>query len=300
MKLAELCTVFPANWNALPPAHPGDAIPMTVRLKLRAQRGWLQASLDTHAQRSSQRSGLGLRPYTAGDSLRALSLRHLLLQDELLTRTDVSPGRCHVSSVVHCYENMQFNSGETAANKMQAAWATAGILENLHHHQAQKVDVIALKERSLSEGMLKHSARLRRSHFCYLLTDLLFDSAHLAASAQTLASALKLLRIPRGLVVIVRDPLESPDIEEDPQGVLSSALAFTAPESSMAATSENQQQMHFTSGLEYLSNIKNQIKLLETELHNQNWSSIWLTAGHQIDDISKRLATRLAALKVGS
>ena len=302
MKLAELCTVYPKLWSADPIPHPGHAIPMAVRLKLRAQRGWLQASLDTHVQRSSQRSGLGLRPYMPGDSLRALSLRHLLLQDEYMTRTDISPGRFHVSIVVHCYENMQFSSSEELPNKIQTAWATAGILENLHHQQAQKVDIIAINEHSLEKGLQKHSARLKRSHFCYVITDLLFNHASTSASSDSLAAALKRLRIPRGIVAIIRDPLESPDIEHNLQLATSPVIAFAPPDSHSSDTDESElkRQSNFTSGLQYLANIKKQLNILETELRNHNWSSLWLTPEHQIDDISRRLAARLAALKVGS
>lgn len=300
MKLAELCTVFPANWNSVPISHPGDALPRAVRIKLRAQRGWLQASLDTHVQRSSNRSGLGLRPYVAGDSLRAVSLRHLLLQDEFLTRTDVSPGRFHVAIVVHSYENMQFNSNTTSANKMQAAWATAGLLENLHHQQAQKIDIMTLTEQSLGDGLLKHSSRLKRAHLCYIITDLLFDPSNRSASTTNLAAALKLLNIPRGMVVVVRDPLESPDIEKTELGSRTATMAFAPPSTSDTVAQSASRRSEYTSGAEYLEHVNEQLKSLEQELNKRHWSSMWLTPEHHIDDISRRLSSRLIAMKVGA
>jgi hypothetical protein len=300
MKLAELCTAYPSNWNAPAIVHPGDAIPMAVRLKLRAQRGWLQAALDTHVQRSSNRSGLGLRPYMAGDSLRAISSRHLLLQEELLTRTDVSPGRFHVAIIVHCYENMQFHSDVQAPNKMQAAWATAGLLQNLHEQQAQKVEIVALQGKNLSEEMLKHAGRLKRAHFCYVITDLLFDPSNTHAATNALATSLKHLRVPRGMVVVVRDPLESPDISQSDSYSQGESLAFAAPDSTPASQTQESRSSEFHSGQEYLMNVNEQLNFLESNLNNRGWSSIWLTAEHEVDSLSQRLTSRLSALRVGS
>jgi hypothetical protein len=298
MKLAELCTAFPSSCDAAALPHPGRAIPLELRAKLRMQRGWLQSSLDTNVQRTANRSGLGLRPYMAGDSLRALSARHLLLQEELLTRTDVSPGRFHITILVHCYGNMEFRSSQATASKMQAAWAVAGLLENLHNQQAQKVDVVPLRGKDLGEALLQQSARLKRSHFCYVVTDLLFDPRSVSASTENLSAALKHLRVPRGMVVVVRDAWESPDIASTELVQRGGAIAFAAPDTDPSDKPSAAQDFH--GGRAYLENINMQLRQLERELNMRNWNSIWLTPEHEVSEISKNLTTRLAALRICS
>ncbi|MBM3381613.1 MAG: hypothetical protein FJY29_04140 [Betaproteobacteria bacterium] len=298
MKLAELCTAYPSSCDAPALAHPGRALPLELRAKLRMQRGWLQASLDSNIQRSANRSGLGLRPYTAGDSLRALSARHLFLQEELLTRTDVSPGRFHVSVLVHCYGNMEFRSAQASASKMQAAWAVAGLLENLHNQQAQKVEIVALRGRNLGEALLQQAARLRRSHFCYVITDMLFDPTSVSASTEELSAALKHVRMARGMVVVVRDAWESPDITSSEILRSGDTIAFAAPNTNPGNTPQDGQDFH--GGLAYLENINTQLRQLERELNMRNWNSMWLTPEHEVSDVSKNLTTRLAALRICS
>ncbi|MEY4064410.1 MAG: hypothetical protein RIR26_618 [Pseudomonadota bacterium] len=301
MKLAELCTVYPSHWNDPAPLHPGAAIPMDVRLKLKAQRGHLQAALDTHVQRTSNRSGLGLRPYTAGDALRAVSLRHLLLQEELVTRTDVSAGRFRVAILVHCYSNMEFRSEESEANKMQLAWATAGVLENIHQQQAQKIDIIPLNGPHLSDEIRKQAARIKRAHFCYVLTDLLFNPKDVNASATELDGILKHLRIPHGVVVVIRDFLESPAIAESRWIENDAALAFAPPDQAAAETDPLPEStgVEHHSGQTYLKNVVGQLNELESELNNRGWTSLWLTAAHPLETMTRRLSARLSALRVG-
>ncbi|NBO38450.1 hypothetical protein EBU99_07685 [bacterium] len=308
MKLAEVCTVYPSTWDASAVRNPGAAIPLAIRLKLRAQRGYLQAALDTHPQRSANRMGLGLRPYEAGDSLRAVSARHLLLQEELQTRTDVSPGRFHVTVIVHCYANMQFKSEATDVNKMQAAWAVAGLLQNLHEQQAQRVDVIALSGPQLGEELVKHAALLRRSHFCYVVTDLLFNPNSIDAASEELSAALSHLHVRNGIVAVVRDPWESPDFEKTAE---TTTIAFASPsegeitknaslmgEKSAGEERNLQNNRDRHSGQEYIQNLRSQLNGLQTLLNLRGWGSLWLTAEHAIDDISQKVAVNLAAQRI--
>jgi hypothetical protein len=302
MKLAELCTVYPSHWNDPAPLHPGAAIPFDVRLKLKAQRGHLQSALDSHAQRSANRSGLGLRPYAAGDSLRAVSQRHLLLQEELVSRTDVSAGRFRVAILVHCYSNMEFRSEESLTNKMQLAWATAGLLENIHERQAQKIDIIALQGPHLGEEIRKQAARIKRAHFCYVLTDLLFNPSEVNASAFELSGILKHLRVPRGMVVVLRDFLESPEIAHSPWMKNNAALAFAPPEG--ASTPDDDvptgHGAEHHSGETYLKNLLEQLNFLETDLNKRGWNSLWVTAEQTMESMTRQLSARLSALRVGS
>jgi hypothetical protein len=295
MKLAELCTAFPETAGTTDIRQPASAVPPLLRLKLRAQRGYLQAALDTHPQRSPSRLGLGLRPYESGDSLRALSNRHLLMQEQLLTRTDVSAGRFHVSILVHSYENMNFKSSPDRPSKNQLAWAAAALLQNLHEQQAQKVDVITLTGRNLSEQILRHSKRIRRSHFCYLMTDLFHNPESHGASALDVCSALSLLHIRRGLVCIIRDPLESPENQQLASGRL---LTFESPaqDSGLADNLNRNGDSH--SGPDYLRNLKAQYDGLQQQLSSYGWSSVLTTSDDELDHFVRELSLRLAGQRM--
>jgi hypothetical protein len=222
------------------------------------------------------------------------------MQEELLTRTDVSPGRFHVSILVHSYSNMEFRSVQGSATKMQAAWAVAGLLENLHNQQAQKIEVIALRGSHLGEAMLQQAARLRRSHFCYVITDMLFNSASASASTEELAGALKHLRVPRGMVVVVRDSWESPDIAKTDLVLRGEEISFADPNMGTQHPNPQNEAKDFHSGSAYVENIKTQLRDLESTLNRRSWNSMWLTPEHEVSDISKTLTTRLAALRICS
>ncbi|MEY3900812.1 MAG: hypothetical protein RL189_118 [Pseudomonadota bacterium] len=294
MKLAELCTAFPETAGSAGIRHPGSALPHALRLKLRAQRGHLQASLDTHPQRSANRLGLGLRPYESGDSLRAVALRPLLLQEQLLTRTDVSAGRFHVSIIVHSYANMNFKSDPQGPSKNQLAWATAGILQNLHDQQAQKVDLLTLGGADLPAQMIQHAARIRRSHFCYVVTDLLFNSNDQNAAAREISAALSVLHLRRGMVIVIRDPLESP---EQPVSDSGRVLTFEPPQGvnvQVAADSTNEKH----SGEGYVANLRAQVENLQQQLNSFGWNSFVVTATDDTDHFARQLSLRLAGQRI--
>ncbi|MEY2988638.1 MAG: hypothetical protein RJB13_2159 [Pseudomonadota bacterium] len=294
MKLAELCTAYPENCDAPVVRHPGDAIALAMRLKLRAQRGRLQSALDFHPQKTADRSGLGLRPYLAGDSLRALSARHLLLQDELHTRIDSSPGRFCVSVFVHCYENMEFRSSEALPNKMQTAWGIAGLLEQMHTQHSQKVNVFQLLGKDVSAALLEHKAHIQRSHFCYVVTDLLNMTSSKSAAVESLADALRFLNSRRGMVMVVRDPLESTDwnMSED-----QNRLSFE-PLKSRSFDNEASTSNEYHAGEQYLQNIKSQLNELRSSLQKYRWDSMWCTPEHSIDSLLQQLTLRLSGLRM--
>jgi disulfide oxidoreductase YuzD len=295
MKLAELCTAFPETAGSQEIRHPASAVPHLLRLKLRAQRGYLQAALDTHPQRSPSRLGLGLRPYEAGDSLRALSYRHILMQEQLLTRTDVSAGRFHVSIIVHSYENMNFKSSADRPSKNQLAWAAAALIQNLHEQQAQKVDVFTIADRNLSEHIQKHASRIRHSHFCYLVTDLFHNPESRDASVKDVLESLGVLHIRRGLVVVVRDPLESPENRQlaDGQIMTFESLSGTATRS---GSTGNKNDLH--SGPEYLTNLQSQLNSLQRQISNFGWGSMLTSADDELDHFVRELSLRLAGQRM--
>lgn len=294
MKLAELCTVYPDNCAAPEIKHPGDALALAVRLKLRAQKGRLQAALDRHPQKSADRSGLGLRPYLAGDSLRALSARHLILQDELQTRIDVSPGRFCVSVFVHCYENMEFRSSTDLPNKMQTAWAVAGILEQMHTQQAQKVNIYQTRGADLGRSLIEHRSQIQRSHFCYILTDLLHVSKTKTAAVESLSEALHFINAKQGMVVVVRDPMETTEWSvSQNQAALSFEPLNTSIHSETART-----MPEYQAGEEYLTNIKSQLNDLRTTLQKRGWDSLWCTADHPVERLLHQLTLRLSGLRI--
>ncbi len=292
MKLAELCTAFPETAGTNDIRHPASAVPPLLRLKLRAQRGHLQAALDTHPQRSPNRLGLGLRPYESGDSLRALSSRHLLLQEQLLTRTDVSPGRFHVSVIVHSYQNMNFKSAADKPSKNQLAWATAGLIQNLHEQQAQKVDILMLAGADLGPQLIKHAARIKRSHFCYLVTDLFHNPESRQASVVDICAALSLLHLRQGMIIIVRDPLESPHHTD---ASAPDILTFEPPVPS-GPTQTTFNDTH--SGSDYIRNLENQLSDLQQQLNSFGWSSLLTTADDELDDLIRELSVRLAGQRM--
>lgn len=294
MKLAELCTAYPENCDAPAIRHPGDALALAVRLKLRAQRGRLQSALDLHPQKTADRSGLGLRPYLPGDSLRALSGRHLLLQDELQTRIDVSPGRFCVSVFVHCYENMEFRSSDNLPNKMQTAWSIAGIVEQLHTQHAQKVNVFQLQGTDLSSALLEHRAHIQRSHFCYLVTDLLNITKTKTAAVEALTDTFRFINAPRGMVLVVRDPMETTDwAEANGQDRLS-----FEPLHSAQPTAGTSNSPEYQAGEEYLRNIKAQLNELRSSLQKHRWDSLWCTPEHSVDSLLQQLTVRLSGLRI--
>jgi disulfide oxidoreductase YuzD len=295
MKLAELCTAFPETAGVQDFRHPASAVPHLLRLKLRTQRGYLQAALDSHPQKSPSRLGLGLRPYEAGDSLRAVSFRHLQLQEQLLTRTDVSAGRFHVSIIIHTYDNMNFKSDPEGPSKNQLAWLAAALLQNLHEQQAQKVDILPIADKRLTESIQKHAARIRRSHFCYLITDLFHNSESAGASVRDVLSLLELLHIRRGLVVLVRDPLESP---ENPELATGRILTFESPEKSAPAPEGSPKTSDLHSGKEYLDNLKSQYSGLQQAISQIGWGSLLTTAEDELDDFVRQLSIRLAGQRM--
>lgn len=295
MKLAELCTAFPQNTDTLHVRNPGAAIPATIRCKLRSMRGHLQAALDYHPQRSPNRLGLGLRPYESGDPMRSVSLRHWLLQDQLLTRTDVSPGRFHVSIVVHNYPNMNFRSSEQLPTKHQLAWAVAGMLQMLHEQNAQKVDIIVIHERELGQQMARLTARIKRSQFCYVVSDVLFNPSSMAASARDLTAAINLIRMRRGMAVVVRDPLESADTLPD---IENNSLAFIPPDSKELTPSLSPQSTQWHSGPGYFENLRAQLADLHERLQNVGWTCLSTNPEEDVDHLSRELSIRLSGPQV--
>lgn len=291
MKLAELCTVYPATAGAPGVRNPGKALPLALRLKLRAQRGHLQAALDSHSQRSANRLGLGLRPYESGDSLRALALRPLLLQEQLLTRTDVSPGRFHVSVVVHSYENMNFKSTPASPSKNQLTWALAGLLQCLHEQRAHKVEFIVMPGPDLPQQMIQHSPKLKRSHFCYVITDLFFNPKTNHSAAEELAAALNLLHLRRGIVILARDPFESPSSQELLQEKIFSFEPPTYLNSINNLLSGQSPQLF--SGAGYVRNLRAQVDRLQTELTPLGWTSLLTTSQDEVSALTRQLALRL-------
>lgn len=290
MKLAELCTAFPQSSGTNELRHPGSAIPLTLQLKLRAQRGHLQAALDTHPQRSANRLGLGLRTYESGDSIRAVSTRHLLLQEQLLTRTDVSPGRFHVCVILHSYANMNFRSESTLPSKNQLAWALAGLIQNLHEQQAQKVDILAIGETHLAEQMIRQATRIKRAHFCYVVSDLLFAPTELSAAAAEVTAALTLLHRRHGLVLVVRDPLESPDALAAREAGI---LTLGAPDE-LGTTGGDDKH----SGPQYVQNLKTQLSDLQTRLNAIGWGSLLATCTDDVEVFTRRIAQQLAGQRI--
>lgn len=290
MKLAELCTAFPETAGTRDVRDPGSALPRALRFKLRAQRGHLQSALDTHPQRSPNRLGLGLRPYESGDSLRALALRPLLLQEQMLTRTDVSPGRFHVCVIVHAYANMNFKSSPERPSKHQMAWALAGMVQNLHEQQAQKVDFLVVNEENLPEQLIFHAARIRRSHFCYVISDLLFDPSSHFAATRNMTAAIQHLRLQHGMFIIVRDIFESPKYAEISN---EQVLAFQPPD--WNKTSPNSTELsEKQSGAGYVSNLKAQMTDLQNQLNEFDWSAFLASSEDEIDQITHGLTLRLA------
>jgi uncharacterized protein (DUF58 family) len=291
MKLAELCTAFPEKADAQTVRRPGTAIPATLRLKLRAQRGHLQAALDHHPQRSPDRLGLGLRPYEAGDPLRTIALRPLVLQEQLLTRTDSSKGRFHVTVVVHSYAHMNFKSDSNLPSKNQLAWAVAGLLQNLHEQSAQRVDILVIGDRSLPEGLLRHAAALRRSHFCYVVTDLLFDASARGAAVDSVISALNFIHLRKGMFIVVRDPLESPDSRQL-QSTLDKTLSLLPPDGQSFEKTESTANHEHQSGPLYAENLRIQLADLSVQLSKTGWSSLLATADDDIDQLVRHIAVR--------
>jgi hypothetical protein len=295
MKLAELCTAFPQTADTQMVRNPGAAIPATIRCKLRAMRGHLQAALDYHPQRSPNRLGLGLRPYESGDPLRSVSMRHWLLQDQFLTRTDVSPGRFHICIIVHSYSNMNFRSSEQLPTKNQLAWVVAGLLQNLHEQSAQKVDVMVVHDADLGEQMSRLAARIRRSQFCYIVSDALFNSSSSDASARDIAAAINLLRIRRGMAIVVRDPMESPEAMQDNEN---QALAFMPPENKNILDSASAQKSQWHSGPGYVANLKTQLEDLGQRLQNVGWSILSTNVEEEVDHLTHNLSLRMSGPQV--
>lgn len=294
MKLAELCTAYPENCDAPAIRHPGDALSLSVRLKIRSQRGRLQSALDEHPQKSANRSGLGLRPYLPGDSPRALSLRHLLLQGDLQTRIDSSPGRFCISIFVHCYDNMEFRSSSQLPNKLQTAWAVAGVLEHLHTQQAQKVGVHILRSADLSQALLEHRALIKRSHFCYIITDLLHNPSNKSAAVDSFADTLKFINATRGMTLVVRDPMESTDW---PATNEASQLAFE-PRGAQTPIAGNGSTPEYQAGPAYLRNVKEQLDQLREVLQRRGWDSMWCTPEHPFEQVLQQLTLRLSGLRI--
>lgn len=294
MKLADLCTAYPVNCDAPAIAHPGAALPLAIRLKIRAQRGLLQSALDRHPQKTAERTGLGLRPYIPGDTLRSLSTRHLLLQDDFQTRIDASPGRFRVSVFVHCYDNMEFRSDEQRPNKMQAAWALAGVIENLHAQQAQKVNIYRIEGSSLSEALLAHRGLLQRSHFSYIITDLLNDPSSKTAAVESLSAALRSLGVRRGMTVVVRDPLEAADGQTE----ASQSYFSFEPRNSELQKQNDFSSGEYHSGPAYFRNIKEQLALLQNQLQKRGWDSFWCTPEYPFEKILQQLSIRLTGLRI--
>ncbi|NBW83589.1 DUF58 domain-containing protein, partial [bacterium] len=291
----ELCTAFPQTSDSQIVRNPGAAIPATIRCKLRSMRGHLQAALDYHPQRSPNRLGLGLRPYEAGDPLRSVSLRHWLLQDQFLTRTDVSSGRFHVSIIVHSYANMNFRSAEELPTKNQLAWVVAGLLQNLHEQNAQKVDVMIVHDADLGQQMSRLAARIRRSHFCYVVSDALFNSSAIEASGRDLAAAINLLRIRRGMAIVVRDPLESPTSLQDNE---IQTLAFLPPETKKILDSASTQNSQWHSGPGYVANLRIQLEDLGLRLQNVGWSVLSTQVDEEVDHLTHNLSLRMTGSRV--
>jgi hypothetical protein len=209
--LFDLAKRFPEDPAAWDITQPVRAIGKDLRIHIRRRFGTLQTAHDLARPRSPDRLGISVRPYEAGDPIRAVSASHLFKTDNLQTRTDFAPGRRSALVLLHLYENMRFLSNDSPAAKGRVALAVAGLIQAVHESLGQSCRVLPIQSWELDTALVNSTAQYRRANELYIISDLLFDNSSREAAVRRLRTSCLESKFANGYLVVVRDALEHPD-----------------------------------------------------------------------------------------
>jgi len=210
MKISTLCGLFdqdPDNW---PTRQPSRALPMAFRSHMGTKMAKLSLAQDISRQKSPQRMGISVRDCLPGDPFHCISVSHYLKKEEIITRTDWTPGRCHVVILIHAYNNMAF--GTEGFTKGQLAMAVCAVLDAVHLKAQHTVEMRVVRHRGWHESLAL--VPMGRWDRVYLLTDLFFNPSSPSAATEDLFENLKhfgfLTNQKEKSIFIVRDTTEIP------------------------------------------------------------------------------------------
>lgn len=285
MRLFDACTVFPSareNWIV---PHPGRALPVHVRAKLRASFGSLFSASDLARLKTPSRLGIALRPYESGDALKTLSLQHYVRTQELATRIDTASGRATAGIVFHAYENMEFSSSNLG-NKAQLGLVLSAVLEVLHEAHLHHVEVLFVTERDFQVGLKKISQKIARWNFRYLISDFLYFENKEDALKPQIAQALQELGLSSSHVFIIRDLLEQPQNNQ-----LSDVSDALIPFGESDHTTNQ-----FFSGENFVKNLQNQLMHIERSLTSVGGHSLLVTGNTELAQIVHHIAVTEGAM----
>lgn len=229
--------------------HPGRALPLSLRAKLRSNLGSIFAASDVNRLRAPSRLGVSTRDYMVGDPLKSLSLSHLVRHDSFQTRTDLAPGRASACVVFHLSDSMTFSS--QASNKGQLALTLAAIIEVLHEEWMHRFEVVYVRDENFSHGVEKLAPVLRRYQYRYFISDFFYEKSQAAVLEPNFATALHRHGLIKPCVMVVRDTLEW--LENNPLTETNEELEPFGDEGGPKLFSGAQYAAHLRSQLRFLS-----------------------------------------------
>ncbi|APJ03563.1 hypothetical protein [Silvanigrella aquatica] len=254
MNFETICEVFPKEEKYWPCPNPSRALPFFIKSYLRQNFGGILAANDLYKKNEPSRLGVATRQFELGDPISTLSKNHFIKTQDLFTRVDYGAGRQSAVVIFHSYKNMTYQSEFSGINKGQLAHGITALLEEIHKGLSHSFKIINIPEIDLFEGCKYVGKHFLQADFAYFISDLLFDSRDVFASANRALEIIQFFHIKKSIFIIARDPMEYPDenikIEE-----LMPWEQF-----------HNYQNSHYFSGKNYRENIQNQIKFLDEKL----------------------------------
>ena len=281
MLLKDLAQLFSNQISQWPVASPSKALPFYIKILLKNTWGKKYSSNDFNQKVSPNRFGVFTRNFQLGDPLKTLSRSHLLRLNLFVTKMDISPGRKNILVLFHRYENMTFQSESSLVNKGQMANGVCALLEEVHKSLGQNFRIKTLEGKNFLEECLKFSHFIRRSEKVYFISDFLFQTEKLEASAEEVLNMIKYFNLKNNIFFALRDPLECVDSENQKE---------TYELSPWIQNSSNEKENRSTNlygDQKYFENIKKQMIGLEENIQESQNQCKLLTASSSLDEILK-------------
>lgn len=258
MKFESICNVFPKEEKYWPCLHPSKALPFFIRTYLRQHFGGIFAANDLYKKNTPTRLGIATKPFEMGDPISTISMNHFIKTQELITKIDYGPGRQKVIVVFHSYSNMTYQSEYSTINKGQLANGLVAIIEEAHSGLSHSFHVLNVTAKDLFEGCKYIGKEFHNADYAYIISDLLFDTEDNYAAANKALEIIKYFHLKKAIFLITRDPLESPNEEEEIEELIP------------WEKNKNENKTIYFSGNEYKKNIEEQFNFLSQKLREKN------------------------------
>lgn len=284
MLLADLAILFPKQIEEWPVLSPSKAIPLYLKTFVRNTWGKKFSANDFNKKYTPNRFGASTRNFQIGDQLKTLSRSHLLRQNSLVTKTDISPGRKNILILFHCYNNMTYTSSPQNGNKGQLSNAICAVLEEIHTSLAQNFIIKPLYGPYFLEECLRLQRYLQKyansNDKIYILSDFLFNPENIEASAEEVLKTIHYFNLKQCTFFIIRDSLEYISQSQNRQSEVCELLPWD----------NSELQIKLYSDENYKSNLQKQISDIQEKMKQTMNSSCIVTQEQSIDEFLEFLA----------